>query len=299
MVLETLKKEINMLETSNLLQTPVSRYIVFRFLKIESTFENTQKFSWLSFEEASSYIIELSNSQGIVFREKVAATNDIRETYSYEKAILQPGDDYLFTVEIDPQISFVDSCNVNNEESIAESVAQGINEIKKLDLSEQAKVTLLEQLDSLLIAKNELLNIIFSIVRQGINSEIVCFLNSFFAQDSAFTILKKANYADDILSAISEIANHLAAAHITLDEYIDLLATTKTLFFKNQFSQGIKLAFFEHNLRERLQSQFMYRAFASTNCHSNCYTLAKKYGWAKVCQSDLCRGCSPCNNVNT
>lgn len=299
MVLEILKKETNMLETSNLLQTPVSKYIVFRFLKIESTSENTQEFSWLSFKEASSYIIELSNSEGIVFREKVAATNNIKETYSYEKAILQPGDDYLFTVEIDPdpQISFLDSYTVNNEESIAESVAQGRNQIKQLDLSEQAKVNLLEQLDFHLIARNEILNIIESIASQVNNSEIVGFLNKFLAQDTAFNLFKKANSADYVLIAISEIANHLAAAHITLDEYIDLLAT-KNLIFQNQFSKGIELAFFEHNLRESLQTQFMSRAFAGSNCSQVCDTLARKSKWSKVCQVDQCRGCRPCSNVN-
>lgn len=290
-----------MLETSNLLQSPVSKYIVFRFLKIESTSENTQEFSWLSFKEASSYIIELSNSEGRVFQEKVAATNNLKETYYYEKAILQPGDDYLFTVEIDPdpQFSFLDSYTVNNEESIAESLAQGRNQIKQLDLSEQAKVNLLEQLDSLLIAKNEILNIIESIASQVNNSEIVGFLNSLLAQDSAFTLLKKANSTDDILSTLTEIANQLAAAYITLNDFV-YLSKIETPLAENLGEQSLRIAYFSKNLQDAEPLNFK---IMTTSTITNCFDCRKKAGsdtrkWIMLCKNSICKQCDECRNLS-
>ena len=102
-------------QTGQSLPIPVPRLIVFRFVTIQPSTNNSQSFEWLAFERASSYIVQLSGSQGIIFREKVLPTDNLRQTYSYRESLLEPRQDYIFTVEIDDQDSYLDYCHTNIE----------------------------------------------------------------------------------------------------------------------------------------------------------------------------------------
>ena len=236
-------------QTGQSLPIPVPRLIAFRFVTIEPSTNNSQTFEWLAFEGALSYIVQLSGSEGIVFREKVKhqPCDNFRQTYSYRESLLEPRQDYIFTVEIDDQDSNLHYCHTNNEPKIAQYVTQGIKNIKILD-STQFQVNILAQLDSLLMTRNELLNIIAGVIRQGSNSEIICFLNYLLAQGSAFELLAKASCSSDILNALSKIASQLAAANLTLSNYLQLSEIQRPLAESLALKSGI-LVFFAQNIQ--------------------------------------------------
>ncbi len=301
-------------QTGQSLPIPVRRLIAFRFVTIQPDSDNSQCFQWLAFKGASSYIVQLSGSQGIIFREKVnhQPFDNFRQTYCYKAALLEPRQDYIFTVEIDEQNSYLDYCHTNNEPKIAKYVARGIKNIKKLDLS-QFQVNILAQLDSLLIARDELSNIIWGVIRQGSNSEIICFLNYFLAQKSAFKLLAKAYCFNDILNALSEIAGQLAAANITLSNYLQLaelqrpLAESLALKSVNLVSLARNLVF----LTQNVQRAFFFTPanFNNTNlltcndCEEKVEQLRRDHNLHEnvarnlVCNtlySDDCRNCDLC-----
>ena len=285
-------------KTGQSLPIPVSRLIVFRFITIQPFVHNLQSFNWLSFEGASSYIVQLSSSQGKIFRKKVLATNDFIQTYCYEEALLEPRKDYIFTIEIDEQNSYLDYCHTNNEKDIAEYVAQGIKNINNLDLS-QIKVNILAQLDSLLIARNELLNIIWGVIRQGSNSEIICFLNYFLAQGSSFKLLANSSHTDDIFNALGEISSQLAAVFFTLGEYLQLSEVQISLV-KSLISKGLDIAFFNQNLQLPSQSISFARGASFNSCDSRCRTWINKYPDYEelICSKSYCKGCDFCVGID-
>ena len=282
-------------QTGQSLPIPVRRLIAFRFVTIQPDSDNSQCFQWLAFKGASSYIVQLFGSQGIVFREKVLATDDLIQTYCYKEALLEPRQDYIFTVEVEiaPKNRCLDYCHTNNEPKIAKYVARGIKNIKKLDLS-QFQVNILAQLDSLLIARDELLKIIRGVIAQGSNSEIICFLNYFLAQKSAFKLLAKASRSSDILNALSEIASQLAAANITLSNYLQLSAIQRALSESLGF-KSIDLVFFARNIQRTFSlSQLAFRNSSSEICNE-CEDMFQHYGYI-ICEvfANKCRNCDRC-----
>ena len=279
-------------QTAQDLPILVSRLIAFRFISIEPADEQSQSFSWFGLEGVSNYIVQLSDSQGIVFREKVAATNNIKETFVYRERLLQPGDNYLFIVEVDLPRNNLDYCKVNNEKNLAEYVAKGIENIKSLNLSGKSKANLIAELDSLLVARDEVLNIVWGDIRQGSNSDIICFLNYFLAQVSAFKLLVNASCVDEVVAAFSEIASQLAAANITLSKYLQLSEASLSIA-KNIGVRGLELVFFTENMQRFFQSsQFAVRN-ASDIC-TCCEMFGKHVGFIVVCEWEKCQGCSRC-----
>ena len=228
------------------LATPVPLLIVFRFFSINPASENPPRLSWLTFKGASHYIVQLRSSKGIVWREQVKATDESTVTYCGE-IILEPGRDYIFTVEIVPKKSCEDY-QFTQDDKISEYVKEGIKKIKQKDLPNQFKVSLISQLDSFLIARKEILDIIQGVILQGSNSEVICFLDDFIDRASAFKLLADACSSDDILDALARIANQLAAVHITLGEYLRLSGVQKSLT-KSRFLNGAEIAFSTQNLQ--------------------------------------------------
>lgn len=287
-------------QTGESLPIRVSRLIAFRFVTIDSYIDNSHSFQWLTFEGASSYIVQLSTSDSTIFRETILATDDFIQTYSYKEALLKPGIDYLFTVEVDPKTTFVDCCNVNNEKNIAECVTQGISKIKELDLFSKLKVTILTQLDYLLISREEILNITWSIVRQGSQSDIIGFLNYFLAQGSAFKLLADTSHADDVINALSRIAIQLAAANITLSEYLQLSGLQLSLA-DNLVRKAMDLALFAKDIQDVNFEfpQLTFRtALASNRCDPDCsdppYSRYKCFAFLR----HKCGGCRECDPSN-
>ena len=279
-------------QTAQSLPILVSRLIAFRFISIEPADEQSQSFSWFGLEGASSYIVQLSDSQGIVFREKVAATNNIKETFVYKKRLLQPGDNYLFIVEVDLPGNNLDYCQINNEKNISEYVAKGIEKIKSLNLSGKSQANLIAELDSLLVARDEVLNIVWGDIRQGSNSDTICFLNYFLAQVSVFKLLVSASCVDEVVDAFSEIASQLAAANITLSDYLQLSEIQLSLA-QIIAKKGLDLGFFAQNFQGVFQ--FNQLSFRSSSNRCDWYICYEKYpDWACGVLSNFCRDCPKC-----
>ena len=278
-------------QTGQSLPIPVPRLIAFRFVTIQPSSDNSQCFEWLAFEGASSYIVQLSGSQGIIFREKVLATDDLIQTYCYKEALLEPRQDYIFTVEIDDQNSYLDYCHTNNEQKISEYVAQGIKNIKNLD-SKRLQLNLLAQLDSLLIARDELLNIIWGIIRQGSNSEIICLLNFFLAQGFGFKLLAKYSNTDNILRALWQISSQLAAANIVLTDYYNKAGLSQFSFLQGRYSKGIQLALFTQNLQNTdfISSRILFSSLGLGQVSYPSYCAALyQYDRTICCQHPPCQ----------
>ncbi len=274
----------NIFHTSKSLSFPVPRLIVYRYFTIDSVLDSRPSFSWSSFgEEVSNYIVQLSGSKGIFWQKEVDKTT---EPYDGE-IILQPGENYFFTVEIDRQYSCVNS-HGKKEVNIAEDVKKGIRQIEKTGLSRQFVTSIIAQLDGLLIARNEILDIIRGVTRQGSNSEIICFLADFLNQASVFKLLAEARSSDDILDTLGEIASQLAAANITLGDYLRLSGVQKSLA-ESLVSKGLDLAFFAQNLQKTFQLGKFSRSSLLSSCLPECETYLDD-----ICRNPSCSGCSRC-----
>ena len=278
---------------SKSLTIPVPRLIVYRLVHITPVSDNPPSFSWLAFAGVSDYIVQLSDSKGIVWRDKVHATKEQTVTYCNE-TFLEPGKDYIFTVEIDRQYSCVNSQG-KKEVNIADDVKKGIENIEKTGLPKQFVTSIIAQLDGLLIAREEILNIVQGATRQGSHSEIICFLNDFLAQGSAFQLLADERSSDDILDALAEIASQLAAANVTLGEYLQLSGVQKSLAL-NLVKKGADLAFFAQDLAGAFQLTQFANALASNRCDEDCppYPVRCTGRWYHKCG-----GCPECDPSNT
>ncbi|MDJ0741977.1 MAG: hypothetical protein QNJ32_01310 [Xenococcaceae cyanobacterium MO_167.B27] len=256
----------NISQTSESLNIPVPRLIVFRFVSITSYSDNPPSFSWLSFEGASKYILQLRGSTGIVWRKEVRATSETTVTYDGE-TLLQPGEDYIFTVEVDCQKSYTDY-QFAQEDRIAKYVKEGISKIKQTDFPNQVKSKLLAQLDDLLIDRNKILNIIQGIIRQGSDSEIICFLDDFLAQGSAVKLLANISCYNDILDGLGLFVSELATTRINLAKYCELSGISTSLI-KEIGSKGIELALFARSFNNEMTSQINVSSI-QPDCKSWC-----------------------------
>lgn len=307
----------NPIQSSKSSIIPVPRLIEYRFFSITPVSENPPSFSWPAFTGVSRYIVQLSDSKGIVWREKVEVGNNCDTnkpkssknsntkekveivTYQSEKS-LEPGRDYIFTVEIAPNNSHVDYSFVQDNK-IANDVKDGVITIKKKDLPEQFKISLIAQLDGLLIARQEILEIIQGTIRQGSSSEIIYFLANFLDQASGFQLLAQAGSSDDILDALAEIASQLAAANITLSKYLEL-SGVQTALVKSIVSKSKNLALFRKNLEGAFQLIQVGQSIFSSSCKScedailSCINNGGNPRDCKdiVCSHSDCLGCSIC-----
>ena len=281
------------------LNLPVPRLIVYRFVRVTNILDNPPNFSWLSCEGVSNYIVQLADSKGIVWRDKVPASKEQTVNYDSE-TFLEPGKDYIFTVEIDRQTSYVDT-QVQQEVNIAEDVKKCIQKIERTGLPKQFKASLMAQLDGLLIAREEILDIIHKAVRQGSNSEIICFLNNFLHQGSVFELLANADSCDDILDALGDFATQLAAANRTLGDYLQLSGVQRSMA-QSLVSKGADLAFCTQNLEGAFQLGQFSKPSLLTVCEA-CEQSIKdciERGGSKhdckdqVCSHSDCQGCSVC-----
>lgn len=276
-------------QTSKSLTIPVPKLIVFRFFSPTAVSDYLPSFSWLPFEGASKYILKLKSSKQIIWLKEVPATSETTVTYD-GVTLLQPGENYIFTVESDFRESYL-NFQIEQEDKIAQFVKKGINKIKEIDLPKQFKASIMAQLDGLLIAREEILDIIGKARRQGSDSEIICFLNNFLHQASAFESLANAFDSDDILDGLAEIANQLAAANLTLSEYLQLSGIQKSLA-GSLVSKGTELAFFS----QKLQGGFQLGQFSGLTVLSDC---AKCEANIKAyCRSNDCVGCRVCTGFN-
>ena len=279
---------------------PVPRLIDYRFVHITPISENPPNFEWLAFQRVSNYIVQLSDSKGIVWRDTIHSTKEQTVTY-YSETLLKPGKDYIFTVEIDRQYSCVDSCD-KKEINIAKKVKKGIEEIKDTGLPRQFATSIITQLDGLLIARKELLHIIRGAVKQGSNSEIICFIDDFLSQGSAFELLADACSSDDILDALAEIASQLAAASITLGKYLNLSGVQKALA-ETLVSKGSDFAFFAQNLEGSLKFEQLSFSTVCEECKqaiNDCLqNNSKKYCKRKYCRAGMpCASCLACQELD-
>ena len=269
---------------------PVPRLIVYRFFRLTDESDYLPSFSWLPFTGASKYIVKLESSQGIIW---LKATD--KTTITYDGAtLLQPGKDYLLTVEIDRQKSYLDF-PIESKERIAQYVTEGMNKIQQTMLPKQLKASLTAQLDGLLIARNEILEIIGKATSQGSNSEIIGFLNNFLDRASGFELLVNALDCDDILDAFGEIASQLAAANLVLGEYLQLSGVQKSLA-ENLLSNGVDIALYAQKLEGVFQLGETVSVQASNRCDSDCppYPERCTRRWR-----DKCGGCPECNPNNS
>ncbi|MGK7952060.1 MAG: hypothetical protein AB4368_25565 [Xenococcaceae cyanobacterium] len=277
---------------SRAVKIPVPRLIVYRFFRLTDESDYLPSFSWLPFTGASKYIVKLESSQGIIW---LKATD--KTTVTYDGAtLLQPGKDYLLTVEIDRQKSYLDF-PIESKERIAQYVTEGMNKIQQTMLPKQLKASLTAQLDGLLIARNEILETIGKATSQGSKSEIIGFLNNFLDRASGFELLANALDCDDILDAFSEIASQLAAANLVLGEYLQLSGVQKSLS-KNLLANSIELSLFSQKLERAFQLGQTLSVRASGNCYSECQNLPL---WKRCGSnySDFCGGCPECDPSNT
>ena len=201
----------NIFHTSKSLASPVPRLICYRYFTIDSVLDSRPTFGWLPCQEASKYIVQLSG-KGLTWLKEVPAT-ETTVTYDGE-TLLQPGENYIFKVEIDCQKSYVNS-QVEPEVNIVEDVQKAIQTIEGTALPRQFKASMMAQLDGLLIARYEILTILQKATRQGSNSEIIRFVYNSMNQDSACKLLANAGSCDDILDGLGDFASQLAAANIS------------------------------------------------------------------------------------
>ena len=273
---------------------PVPRLIDYRFVHITPVSENPPNFEWLAFQRVSNYIVQLSDSKGIVWRDTIHSTKEDTVTYCNE-TFLEPGKDYIFTVEIDRQYSCSDSCN-KKEANIAKDVKNSIKKIKDTGLPRQFITNIITQLDGLLIAREEILDIIRRAILQGSNSEIICFMDNVLSQGSAFELLTKARSCDDVLDLLAQIASQLAAANITLGKYLKLSGVQKSLA-ESLVSKAVELAFFSQNL----EGAFQFGQFANVKASNNCEQPFCSDLGDFMCSeyfSDRCGGCKECQEQN-
>ena len=270
-------------QKSQSLSVPVPRFIVYRYFTIDSVLDSRPNFNWLPFEGVSSYIVQLSDSNGVFWQKHVDKTN-----VSYDgDTILRPGNNYLFTVEIADNKNPTNDL-VKTESSIADDVRKGIETIQNTSLPRQFKASILAQLDGLLIARAEILDIIRRAILQGSNSEIICFLADFLDRGSAFKLLADDCVSDNILDVLAEIASQLAAAHIILAKYLYLSAVQQSLA-ESLLSKGTDLSVFAQNLEGAFQLGQFSRSIRLGGCPQSC-----KNDLANVCQRSECRDCDCC-----
>lgn len=270
------------LQKSQSLSVPVPRLIVYRYFTIDSVLDSQPTFNWLPFEGVSNYIVQLSDSEGVIWQKAVNKT-----TVSYDgDTILRSGKEYLFTVEIADNKNYTDN-RVKTEANIAEDVRKGIQKIESTGLPRQFKASIIARLDGLLIAREEILDIIRKVIAQGSNSEIINFLADFLSQGSAFKLLANDFYSDNILDILGEIASQLAVANITLGEYLLLSGVQKSLA-ESLLSKGADLAFFAQNL----EGAFQLGQFSRSISLSDCQKCAQELD--KVCRKSFCHGCPDC-----
>ncbi len=274
------------LQKSQSLSVPVPRFIVYRYFTIDSVLDSRPNFNWLPFEGVSTYIVQLSDSKGVFWQKHVDKTN-----VSYDgDTILRPGNNYLFTVEIADNKNHTNDL-VKTGASIAEDVRKGIDKIQSTSLPRQFKTSILAQLDGLLIARAEILNIIRGAILQGSNSEIICFLADFLNQGSAFKLLVNDCISDNILEVLAEIASQLAAAHLTLGEYLQLSGIQRSLA-ESLIIKGTNITFEAKKLTEAYVLNQNIRPIASNDCPACVNHL--KY----ICNhTSDCQGCSVCNKI--
>ena len=286
---------------SESLSIPVPRLIDYRFVHITPVSENPPNFEWLAFQGVSNYIVQLSDAKRIVCRDTIHSTQGPIVTYS-NATFLEPGKDYIFTVEIDRQYSCVDSCD-KQEINIAENVKKSIQKIREIELPRQFVINIIAQLDGLLIARKDILDVIWGVIRQGSNSEIICFIDNFLAQGSAFELLAKSCSFDDILDALGKIASQLAAANLILSHYCYASSVLKSRSIK-YFERTCELTSYVRNMTktENLEpSIFSNKSVLLSqnssnlgNCSPECIDLLNRYGLI-ACDSPHCDGCQACN----
>lgn len=273
---------------------PVTRLILYRFFRLTDDSNYLPSFSWLPFAGASKYIVKLESSKGIIWLKQVPGTESTTVTYD-GATLLQPGKDYILTVEIDRQKSYLDF-PIESKDKITQYVTEGINKIEQTMLPKQLKASLIAQLDGLLIARSELLEIIQKATRQGSSSEIIGFLNSFLNQASGFELLANALDGDDILAAMGEIASQLAAANLVLGEYLQLSGVQASLS-KSLLANSIDLSSFSQKLELAFQLGQTVSVQASGNCYPDCQDLPL---WKRCSGTykDSCGGCPECDPRN-
>ncbi|MDJ0577853.1 MAG: hypothetical protein QNJ65_22175 [Xenococcaceae cyanobacterium MO_234.B1] len=257
----------NIFQTSKSLASPVPRLICYRYFNIDSVLDSRPTFGWLPCQEASKYIVQLSG-KGLTWLKEVPAT-ETTVTYDGE-TLLQPGENYIFKVEIDCQKSYVNS-QVEPEVNIVEDVQKGIKTIEGTALPRQFKASMMAQLDGLLIARDEILTILQKATRQGSNSPIIHFIYNSLNEDSACKLLANACSCDDILDVLGDFASQLAAANITLGEYLLLSGIQKSLA-KSLMTKGIDLALFAQNL----EGAFQLTQFSGLGSLNSCESCAQE-----------------------
>ena len=98
--------------------------------------------------------------------------------------------------------------------------------------------------------------------------------------------------SDNSINILSENAIQLAAAHITLSDYLQL-SEIQVSFAEKSSDNGVDLAFFAQNIKRILQFSQLSFTRNSTNCHPACAYLSK----AKRCSTrylEYCGGCPEC-----
>lgn len=276
--------------------TLVPLTIAFHCFKVNSESNDPPSFSWLPFEGAAKYKLNLLGSQGIIWNKEIIATEKTTITYD-GKTTLQPEANHVFTVEIEPKENFFNQ-QTEPKNLIVNSIKEGIDKIRQSDLSQQFKAELIAQLDSFLIANYEIHNTVKELLKQGSNSEVICFLNNFLEESSPFEMLANACSSDDILEAMISIANRLASAYLTLSDYLAISSVLQERSVE-YFDLAIEFAFLTKGTN-KLEAFFFHNKSDSFTPHSltssdcqKCSRLIEAMG-RRACRSRCCRGCEIC-----
>lgn len=293
--MSTSQPPVNTKQESTIPATSVPLIIVFRSFNFDFVSAEPLSFNWLPFEGASKYILMLRGSKRIIWIKEVAA-NVTTVIYDGE-TLLQPGEDYILTVEIDFHKSYA-NYKWNREDEIALYVREGLHKIEQIDLSNHLKLNIITQLDSFLIARGAILDTIRGVLKQGSYSKVICFLNEFLHQGSAFRLLTDACSFEDIEDALCNIASQLASAYLTLSNYLYFSSASQRLSIE-YFEQAVELTSLVKAV-DKLETgavqnkSVLFLPNRNIRDCKKCQDLIDDYGPARACMSRYCKGCLQC-----
>lgn len=271
---------ISQLDEFNQSISSLSNLLIFRFLEITPPCNTGLTFSWKALKGASSYIMQLTNSKEIIWRDTVISTDTSRVVYTNETPVPE-GMGYLFTVEVGDYT--IENYEINNDEEVAKYIQTGIEKINQAELPSEFRATVGDRFQELLNCRNEVIDIARSLIAQDNEAEILRFTLYYLEQGGAIESLAEASSYHEVLESVLELANTIAASNIILGRYFSIAKKAASLS-EERFSKAVSLALFPQSPQQITASYPSY-------CPA-----WYNYSPAQCCSSRECRNYPPCLN---
>lgn len=290
------------LGTSSTLALSLPHLIVFRILKVTSLPNNMPTLSWKPVQGASFYTVKLVGPEEVILEEKVPSTDERCSTdkviYSVETPLLAEND-YLLTVEVDSDKSYLDSSKANDDEDSLH-MKKGTERISEIKWPDKLQATVRARLDHSLTYRNELIQTLQALVDQGSQTDIIDFMLYSLRGASALKSLAEASSSNEVIEVLVELESQLAAVSVTLGDYLSMSGKPKSLF-KDHYSKAIELALSTQNNLDGLTATPQNTSIAvlrsATSVPSYCAAWYN-HSPAQCCSSTKCRGYHKCLQVN-